>query len=104
MSKAQWVTQRVIRLTGAENIKPSEALGDFPGILSIEHEKGNRWILCYDVRTIQFAAIAMALKPYLPKGWFWRWKVSWFNFEDVNNRDNLLSKGGACCNKPPRRK
>lgn len=103
MNKAQWVTQRVIRLTAATTTKLSEALGGLPGIISIEQVNGNRWMLCYDVRVIQFAAIATAMKPYLSSGWFWRCKTTWFNFEDENNRDSLLSKGGACCNKPPRR-
>ena len=31
----------------------------------------------------------------------WRLKSSWYRFLDDNARSNALSKGGACCSRPP---
>lgn len=31
----------------------------------------------------------------------WRFKLAWYRFLDGNARSNALSKGGACCSRPP---
>lgn len=102
MNESPWMTHHNVRLIGTTSVDINNTLHNLPGILSIEQTGSDRWTIRYDVRAIQFATVATVLKPYLPVNWFWRWKTSWFSFADVNSRDSLLSKGGACCNKPPR--
>jgi hypothetical protein len=36
-----------------------------------------------------------------PSGTGWRFKSAWYRFLDGNARSNALSKGGACCSRPP---
>jgi len=72
-------------------------------VLAFEPLGGGRWVVTYDVRVVQFAAIAAALESAQPAGWCRRWLIGLRQFQDVNNRDSLLAKGGACCNRPPRK-
>lgn len=36
-----------------------------------------------------------------PSSTGWRFKSAWYRFLDGNARSNALSKGGACCSRPP---
>jgi len=99
-SNAPWIVRRRIRLNAAA---PADFPGSVPGVLGFEQAGGGRWVVTYDVRSVQFAAIAAALEAAQPAGGFWRWLIGWRQFQDVNNRDGLLAKDGACCNRLPRK-
>lgn len=99
--QALWRKQRTLSLRGAPD---PQALRSVPGVLAFRPDSGACWIVVYDVRVIQFAAIAAALANICPDDWLWRMRVRWRQFQDVNIRDNLLAKDGACCNRPPRKR
>lgn len=72
-------------------------------MLGFESLADGRRVVTYDVRVVQFAAIAAVLESVQPAGWCWRWLIGLRQFQDENNRNALLAKGGACCNRPPRK-
>lgn len=100
-SNAPWIVRRRIRLNAAP---PTDFPGLVPGVLGFDRGPGGRWVVTYDVRVVQFAEIAAALETAQPAGWGWRWLIGWRQFQDVNSRDSLLAEGGACCNRPPRKR
>ena len=94
-----WQITRTVRLAGTVR---EDRLENVAGVIEFRQVSAQRWRVIYDVREVQFATIADALATAHPKAWCWRWRVGWRQFQDVNNRDNLLAKDGPCCNRPPR--
>lgn len=98
---APWRLRRTLSLIATPS---PDVLAALPGVQEFIPDSGTRWSVVYDVREVQFATIAAALGDVCPSGWFWRLQVGWRQFQDVNTRDNLLAKDGACCNRPPPRR
>lgn len=60
--------------------------------------------LRYDASCVGFGEIERLLDEAglvrADSAW-WRFKAAWYRFLDRNARSNALSRGGACCNRPP---
>lgn len=77
---------------------------------SIEHisevriDDSNRLRVQYDASSVGFGDIECLLDeaglPRVDNAWL-RFKYACYRFFDSNARANALSKGGACCNRPP---
>jgi hypothetical protein len=60
--------------------------------------------LRYDASSVGFQDIERLLDEAgvsRPTGFWWRLKSAWYRFLDANARSNALSRGGACCSRPP---
>lgn len=98
MKQEPWQVSRTLKLRG----NPPDLSQQIAGVLQWQAKENGRYWVCYDVREVQFATLAKALNESHASGMFWRWRVAWYQFQDENNRDNLLAKDGPCCNRPPR--
>lgn len=71
------------------------------------HIDGNdRLRVRYDASCVGFGDIERLLDESgirRPDTFWWRFKSGLYRFFDSNARSNAPSKGGACCNRPPRR-
>lgn len=80
-------------------------IGALPGVCKVfaDVEK-HRVTVRYDASQINYQAILDALEntSFPPmNSWWSRFKGGWFQFADVNARDNAKAPPAACCNKPP---
>jgi hypothetical protein len=60
--------------------------------------------MAYDASCVSIRDIESLLNESgisLAPGMLCRLKSSWYRFLDGNTRSNALSKGGACCSRPP---
>lgn len=94
-----WRIRRTLSLVAAP---AADALAALPGVLEFKPGPATCWSVVYDVREVQFATLVAVLAGVCPSSWFWRMRVRWYQFQDVNIRDSLLAKDGPCCNRPPR--
>lgn len=65
---------------------------------------GRRLRLRYDASAVNFRDIERLLDELglqRATGLWWRCKSAWYRFLDTNARSNALSRGGACCSRPP---
>lgn len=102
MKNAPWIVRRTVCLNANVAECWLTALRELPGMIGVE-VKDRRCKMVYDVRQIQFAAIVAVSGNALAGGRLWQWRVRWWQFLDTNNRDGLMAKEGACCNRPPPR-
>ena len=65
---------------------------------------GSHLHLAYDASGVNFRDIEHLLDEaglQRPTSLWWRCRFAWYRFLDTNARSNALSKGGACCSRPP---
>lgn len=58
----------------------------------------------YDASGVNFRDIERLLDEAnlkRPSSFWWRLKAAWYRYLDSNARSNALSRGGACCSRPP---
>lgn len=83
--------------------RAAQTLRAIEPIAEVRIGKG-RLYLRYDASCVGFADIERLLSEAgvpLPQGFGWRWRAAWYRFLDANARSNALSRGGACCSRPP---
>jgi len=74
------------------------------GWLSDVGVDGRRLRVSYDASGANFRDIERLLDEaglQRPTSLWWRFRSAWYRFVDTNSRSNALSRGGACCNRPP---
>jgi hypothetical protein len=103
MSTATHETRNIklSRIGNSEGL--SEALSDIGGVVSVVLA-GNTLVISYDAVEIQWKEIEQLIKSNqfeIKGGLFSKWRRSWFQYSDVNARDNFNHKP-HCCNKPPK--
>jgi NADP-dependent 3-hydroxy acid dehydrogenase YdfG len=60
--------------------------------------------LRYDASSVGFQDIERLFNEaglQRPTSLWWRCRSAWYRFLDTNAKSNALSKGGACCSRPP---
>lgn len=75
-------------------------------ISEVRLDGGTRMHVRYDASCVGFGDVERLLDEAgirRPSTAWWRFKSAWYRFLDGNARSNALSKGGACCSRPPRR-
>jgi hypothetical protein len=98
--------RRAIRLADAqpENLaRAVQALKTIDWINDVRVQGGHLRVH-YDASIVNFRDIERVLDLaglHQPAGLSWRCRSAWYRFLDANARSNALSKGGACCSRPP---
>jgi hypothetical protein len=82
---------------GLRALKAIEPIGDVRidgGLLRVRYDAS-----CIGFKQIEALLAGAGLAP--ASGVWWRCKSVLYRFLDSNARSNVLSRGGACCGRPP---
>lgn len=98
--------RRTIPLANARPEKIEQAVQTLRAAewLSDVHVEGRRLRVAYDASAVNFRDIERLLDAagmQRPASLWWRCQSAWYRFLDANARSNALSRGGACCSRPP---
>ncbi|MGD8587772.1 MAG: hypothetical protein PVG22_02970 [Chromatiales bacterium] len=105
-----WEVKRRIKIPAlnhaADALAVEDALQSIAGIRKlVTTVDRHKLVVWYDITQVDFQGIVRALEeagfPPLNNWWFRR-RMSWYQFADSNGRDNAKTPPAACCNKPPK--
>lgn len=109
-ASGSWEVNRAIPLPAlqksADATNLSQAVSALSGVHKAEADtEKHRLVLRYNSAEIDYLSIVHVLeeKGYRPSdSWWARMKAKWYQFTDVNARENANAPPPACCNKPPK--
>lgn len=88
----------------ADAITINNALAKLPGILQVQVYLERKKIRVeYDQTKVDFLLLKNQLEAVgfpLSDSWWWRRKWSWFQYLDVNARENANAPAPPCCSNP----
>jgi hypothetical protein len=98
--------KRTIRLADAQSEKLAQAVRTLRAMewLSDVGLDGESIHVRYDASCVNFSDIERLLDEAgvpRPASFGWRCRSAWYRFVDGNARSHALSRGGACCSRPP---
>ena len=92
-------------LVPAEKLQQAvEKISRLEPVIDVHADRQDRLHIRYDASVVSIRDIERLLDEagvVRPSGFWWRFKLAWYRFLDDNARSNALSKGGACCSRPP---
>jgi hypothetical protein len=105
--KGPFDVKRKILLAPVNDEKLRDALEQLKAIepvIDLRVDQRGNLRITYDASCVSIRDIESLLDNthiHRASGLGWRIKSAWYHFLDDNARSNALSRGGACCSRPP---